>query len=71
MFCMSLNESVLYHNTLYLMSSLSSARQADMLLDGSYQSDMEKVFSTFRIVRKSMIRRGRITVRNSLVYLLF
>jgi hypothetical protein len=48
------------------MSSLYSFEQADMLLDGSYQSDMEKVFSTFRIVRKSMIKRGRISVINSL-----
>jgi hypothetical protein len=68
---MSLNESVLYHYVLHVMSSICSVKQADMLLDGSYQSDMEKVFSTFRIVRKSMIRRGRITVRNCLIHLLF
>lgn len=50
------------------MSSLYLHEQADMLLDGSYQSDMEKVFSTFRIVRKSMIKRGKITVRSSSAY---
>lgn len=53
------------------MSALYLLEQADMLLDGSYQFDMEKVFSTFRIVRKSMIRRGRITVRSLSVYSLF
>lgn len=71
MFCMSLDDIVLHDYfllDLFLCNvSRDSLEQADMLLNGSYEKDMEKVFATFRIVRKSMIKRGRITVRTCLV----
>lgn len=36
--------------------------QADMLLQGSYLRDVEKVLDAFKVVRRGAIRRGEIQV---------
>ena len=33
-----------------------------MLLDGSYQNDMEKVFSSVKLARRRMIKSGALVV---------
>lgn len=33
-----------------------------MLLDGSYQNDMEKVFSSIKLARRRMIKSGKLDV---------
>ena len=33
-----------------------------MLLDGSYQNDMEKVFSSIKLARRRMIKSGQLEV---------
>ena len=39
--------------------------EADMLLEGSYLSDVEKVVESFRLIRRDMIRGGEINVSNN------
>jgi hypothetical protein len=39
--------------------------QADMLLEGSYLGDVEKVLESFRLIRREMIRGGEINVNPS------
>lgn len=36
--------------------------EADMLLEGSYLADVEKVVESFRLIRRDMIRGGEINV---------
>ena len=33
-----------------------------MLLDGSYQAEVDKVLTAFKLVRRSMVRKGEIKV---------
>ena len=41
--------------------------QADMLLDGSYLKDVEKILEAFKVVRRDCIRRGDIKVTFGLI----
>ena len=42
--------------------------EADMLLEGSYLSDVEKVVESFRLIRRDMIRGGEINVSDNYHY---
>ena len=47
-------------------SFITLSQKADMLLEGSYLKDVEKIIDTFRLVRREMIHDGVINVSHNM-----
>ena len=52
------------HSVPYVLflRSISYVLQADMLLDGSYKTDMDKILTACKVARRNMVKKSLISV---------